>query len=85
MESRLARARRRVRTVRVALVAVTVAAFGGLAAAARLSHPGARHSSRSLEPAAAFDSASAEDDFGFGNGSVGSSDGAAPQVQSSSS
>jgi hypothetical protein len=85
MESRLSAARRGVRTARFALVAVAVAAFGGLAAAARFSHPGARHSSRSLEPASAFAGSSEEDDFGFGSGSVGSSEGAAPQVQSSSS
>ena len=84
MASRLQSVRRQVRTARFAIVAASLAAFGGLLGAARASHA-ARHSgSRSLEPPSAFAQES-EDDFGFGSGSIAPAGNASPTMQSGSS
>jgi hypothetical protein len=83
--SRLELTRQRVRAVRFAIVGAAVIFFGGAFAAARAAHPGTTAHSGSSSgalPQASFDRS---DSFGFGDGSIGPSDGGAPQVATGSS
>jgi hypothetical protein len=80
--SRIARARRRARTARYMIGAVAVAGFAVFGVAARAAHPATSHAVQTA------DDNQAEDSFGFGTpslGSSGDSGSALPQIQSAGS
>jgi hypothetical protein len=81
--SRIAAARRRTTTVNRALAIGSAAVFAVVLGLARVTHPG--HASRSQATRAAASRSSESDDgtFDFGSGSITSSAGAQPQVQTS--
>ena len=77
--SRIAKARRRVRAARYVIGALAVAGFAVIGAAARDAHPATHHAVQTS------DASQASGSFSFGNGSLGDSGSAAPQIQSSGS
>ena len=82
--SRIERTRRQVQVARSAIVAVAVAAFGGIAVAAKASHP-ARQGSR-VTPATQSDDDAYDTELDYGDGSIGPSyGGSTPSFGSSSS
>ena len=83
--SRLQRARTQLKIARSALVAAAVAAFGGIAVAAKASHP-ATHSSRTNARASvATGDEQSDDSLDYGSASISPSLGGTPSFGSSSS
>jgi hypothetical protein len=89
--SRLEATRRRLRLARYGVVAVSAAAFGGLAFVARAAHLGTSSPASSSSGAVSQSTSSADDDsqsqsFGdFGSSSIGPSNGSTPSIQSGGS
>jgi hypothetical protein len=85
--SRLDQARRRLRVARYGIGAAAVAGFGVFGLAARAAHPGTRTHSSSASSAVvrSEDDADSVQSFDFGDGSIGSSTGGAPAIQSGGS
>jgi hypothetical protein len=89
-ESRFAGVRAQLQTVRRAAIAGAVVLFAALAGLARVSHPGAGTPSTGTGTGSSSNETQFENDdssssFDFGGGSIGSSDGGSPQVQSGGS
>ena len=82
--SRLAKARRRLRVAKYAIVAVAAAGFGGGIAAARASHPATSSHTTAVTQPAQTESAS-DDDFSYGGGSYIAPATSAPSIQSGGS
>jgi hypothetical protein len=84
--SRIEQARGRLKTARIAFAATAVAAFAAFAVVARAAHPGTHTGSSSSSRAGVGTSDRSDDSFGFGDGSIGPSDGGGmPQISSGGS
>jgi hypothetical protein len=80
--SRLEATRRRLKIARSAIVAASVAAFGGIAVAAKASHP-ATHGSRANVTSS--DDDSYDEELDYGDGSISPALGSTPSFRSGSS
>jgi hypothetical protein len=80
-ESRLEAARRQVQTARILVAALSLAAFGGVVAAAKASYP----ATATVQPRGYVQSEDESDGFDFGTGAIGPSTGAEPSFGTRSS